>query len=167
MKKLFWIFAFVIITAPGFVEASDYNKGLTLAQSGEYSAAASVWEEIVRNNKPGATKSAYSLGSLYLDGLGVPRDQSKALGYYKISALLDYHPGQFRVGVVSIMAGADTQSEYLLENGLMWMMVAAAKGYPQAIQMLPQFKQLIPIDIQNKARTKATRCIRDLPANCL
>lgn len=119
------------------------------------------------NGKPGATLAAYSLGSLYLDGLGVPRDQLRALDYYRISALLDYQPGQYRVGAVSMMAGADTQSDYLVENGLMWMMVAAARGYPQAIQMLPQFKQQIPIAIQNKARTKASRCIRDLPANCL
>ena len=148
------------------IKASEYNRGLEYAQKGDYFTAAAIWEKLVTSGLSGATKAAYSLGSLYMDGLGVQQDQMKALDYYRISALMDHQPGQFRTGILSMSVGANAGSEYLLENGLMWLIISARRGYPQATQFLPQYQRMIPMEIQGKAEAKATECLSNFPQNC-
>ena len=166
MKK-FQALGFVLIALVSFQSrAAEYNRGLEYAQKGDYFTAAAIWEKLVNNGLSGATKAAYSLGSLYMDGLGVNQDQMKALDYYRLSALMDYQPGQFRTGILSMSVGANTNSEYLLENGFMWLIIAARRGYPQAAQFLPQYQQMIPNEIQQKAEADATGCLLNFPQNC-
>ena len=62
--------------------------------------------------------------------------------------------------------GANASSEYLLENGSMWLIIAARRGYPQAAQFLPQYQQMIPSEIQQKADADATDCLLNFPQNC-
>lgn len=167
MKK-YHALGFILITLCSLQSrASEYNKGLEYAQRGDYFTAAAIWEKLVSNGLPGATLAAYSLGSLHLDGLGVKQDQLKALDYYRVSALMDYQAGQYRTGIVSMTIGANTSSEYLLENGFMWLTVAARRGYPQATQMIPQFKQYIPMALQVRAELKANQCLLNFPAECM
>jgi TPR repeat protein len=63
--------------------ADDFQKGLGLAQSGNYKAAAEIWAPLAER---GNACAQYELGVMYAEGVGVMEDDSTALKWRNIAA---------------------------------------------------------------------------------
>ena len=79
MKKLTATLCLTIAVLLGSVGVSwgaDYQKGLTAYRSGDYATALREWKTLA---EWGYASAQYSLGRMYEDGTGVPKDYKTAI----------------------------------------------------------------------------------------
>lgn len=87
-----------------------------------------------RAREVGHVPAAKILGDLYSNGVGGPRDLSRALAFYKEAATLDYAPAQFALAqmyqVGEVIGGPN------LKQAMAWYQQAAKQEHPAAAYML-------------------------------
>ena len=79
------------------VARADYDKGISAAKQGDYSAAFEEWSISAKNGHP---KAQYNLGVLFENGLGTELDLLQAAKWYIVAAERDYAPAQYNLAVL-------------------------------------------------------------------
>ena len=77
------------------ITAQDFNRGLAAIQAGDY---ATGFQELRPLAKAGHSSSQYMLGLAYDQGVGIPKDNQKAMKWFKLAAQQDYAYAQFTTG---------------------------------------------------------------------
>src|SRR4030095_1164368 len=70
-----------------------------------------------------------NLGSMYVEGKGVPQDYTEALKWYRLAAAQGYAEAQFNLGVM-YLGGEGVPQDYA--EALKWYRLAAAQGEAKA-----------------------------------
>lgn len=106
-------------------------RGYAEFKMARYASAKRIWEALDERN---FGEAAFNLGILYEDGLGVPRDMERALGYYRRGALLGSPKAMFRVGLLYWLGAPGVAVDR--EEGRRYLSMAAAAGDSEAQRYL-------------------------------
>jgi hypothetical protein len=88
------ILAVAFLSVPVF---ADLQKGINAANSGDFETALSEFQYLVEHDyAPGM----YHLAELYSRGLGVPKDQQKAIQLYQDASARDFTDATFALAVI-------------------------------------------------------------------
>lgn len=71
--------------------AGDMAKSFDAASDGNFSQAVSIWEDMAAE---GDAQAQFNLGLMYHGGLGLPRDEHRAVELYQKAAQGGYSPAQ-------------------------------------------------------------------------
>jgi uncharacterized protein len=109
-------------TGKGFRGRSDFQKGLTAYESGDYATALRKWTPLAEHGNHAAQ---FSLGVMYRKGTGVPQDSKTAVKWYRLAAEQGYANAQFNLGVMYGL-GEGVIKDYVYAH--MWWNIAASNG---------------------------------------
>jgi hypothetical protein len=105
---------------------SQFSKGLSAFNEGDYSAALSAWEPLAALNDP---RAEAGLGFMYHRGLGVPVDGAKAVLYLQKAAEQGQPEGQLMLGTLYYYGRGVPQS-YI--HAFAWCEMAQDSGQSDA-----------------------------------
>jgi uncharacterized protein len=105
--------------------AANTSPSIEAYLAGDYARARLDWSAQAQQ---GDFVASYNLGMLYLQGLGVPRESSRAEGFIRVAAVAGYAAAQYQLGVLSLSreAGADRDA------ATFWLTNAARQDHPMA-----------------------------------
>ena len=106
-------------------------RGYAEFKMAHYAAAKRIWEALDERN---FGEAAFNLGILYEDGLGVPRDMDRALGYYRRGAVLGSPKAMFRAGLMYWLGAPGVAVDR--GEGRRYLSMAAAAGDSEAQRYL-------------------------------
>ncbi len=101
---------------------ADYQAGMDAYNRGDFAKALREWQPLAEG---GDASAQFSLGLLYENGDGVPRDYSKAREWYEKAAAQGEVKAQFYLGMQSAF-GQGGQVD--LVQAYMWYSLAAGNG---------------------------------------
>ena len=104
-----------------------FRDGLNAYQNGRNLQAYYIWNSLAAQGDP---VSAYNLGVLFAQGLGVEKDPGKAADLYQQSAEAGYAPAQFNLGMV-YLTGEGVNRDF--RQAAQWWVAAAEQGSVQAM----------------------------------
>ena len=110
--------------------------------------------EILEDAEQGDLESQYTLAALYELGLGVAKDQAKALDWYRTAAEKRFVDAQVRLG--SLLATGEATAAALIE-AQRWWRLAAETGEPLAVAGAALLSDHISPSEDAKARTQSKR----------
>lgn len=106
-------------------------RGYAEFKMARYASAKRIWEAL---DERSFGEAAFNLGILYEDGLGVPRDIDRALGYYRRGAMLGSPKAMFRAGVMYWLGAPGVAVDR--REGRRYLSMAAAAGDSEAQRYL-------------------------------
>ena len=116
----------VLLGSVGVSWSADWNKGLTAFKSGDYATALREWTPLADK---GNARAQNAMGSMYKQGLGVPKDDNTAVKWYRLSAENGEKRGQFSLGLM-YASGKGVPLDY--KTALKWWTLAAKQGHARA-----------------------------------
>ncbi len=122
--KRFILFAFVVglclfVSHPAF---AGYDEGLSAYNRGDYATALREWKPLALK---GDANAQHSLGFMYAEGHGVPRNITMAVMWYRNSAEQGHSRAQYALGV-RYAKGDGVRQDYVL--AYMWWEISASQG---------------------------------------
>ena len=104
------------------VSRSDFQKGLTAAQSGDFATALREWKTLAEQ---GDASAQFNLGLMYRNGEGVPQDDKIAVKWYKLAAEQGLASAQTSLGWMYDKGKGLTQNN---KTAAKWYKLAAEQG---------------------------------------
>ena len=101
------------------VARADYDKGISAAKQGDYSAAFEEWSISAKNGHP---KAQYNLGVLFENGLGTELDLVQAAKWYIVAAERNHAPAQYNLAVLYYKGAGVPHSK---TSAMKWYLKAA------------------------------------------
>src|SRR6266853_414739 len=101
---------------------ADFAAGLHAYEAKDYATAAREWLPLA---EAGDAASQFNLGLLYLDGLGEPQSDEKAVEWFRRSADQGYAKAQGNLGAL-YATGRGVRRDYV--GAHMWLNLCAASG---------------------------------------
>ena len=111
----------------GVAQAAGFEAGLEAFNSGDYQRAFQNWQPLAQG---GHAKSQASLGFLYYSGKGVPRDDAKALIWFRHAAEAGQPTAQFFLGL-QYFYGRGVPRD--LARAHSWCDIALTNGYTESL----------------------------------
>ena len=126
MIKYMSLLASLFLLVPIISMAQEINVGL-----GQYNNGRSEKEinELLSLAEQGDIIAQLTIGQLYFEGNGVPKDYSKAMKWYRLAAKEGNSEAQFRIGVMYDYGYGFSSDE---TAAMKWYQMAAQQGHPKA-----------------------------------
>lgn len=113
---------FISVFGTDSAQAQDFDTGWQAYRSGDYAAAATIWQPLAESGDP---RAQYNLGSLYYDGQGVAQDQDLAIKWWGDAAGQGVIEAQHNLGLV-YLSGKGAEKD--IEKARFWIERAAIAG---------------------------------------
>lgn len=110
-----------LVSCVGRLDA-DFAAGVKAYENKDYAAAAKEWREAADS---GNAAAQFNLGLLYLDGKGVPQNDTEAANLFRRSADQGYLKAQYNLGELYAI-GQGIRRDYVSAH--MWLNLCAAQG---------------------------------------
>lgn len=149
MKRLFAVLALLFLAAPAC--AGELAQGLSAYRVGNYEQAVALVRPAAERGDPYAE---YSLGVMYDNGLGVPRDFALALTWYKRAAYQGLADAQYMTGRFYGNGRGVRQDP---AAALFWLELAAAAGHPLAPLLRDQHYTQLKASVRERVSADAAR----------
>lgn len=123
--------------------AGQFEDGLAAAKRGDFATAIRLWRPLAEK---GDADAQYSLGVMYINGEGVPKDNVAAVTWYQKAAEQGHSTAQYDVGYAYIK-GEGVPQDYV--SARTWLRKAAEQGEARAMFNLGtmyRFGYGVPID---------------------
>ena len=117
---------------------ADYPAGYTAFQRGAYETAHQEWQPLAEH---GMAKAQFSLGILYAKGLGVPRNDTRAVAWFHKAAQQNYAEAQFNLGILYARGRGVAQNDV---QAYLWLHLAARQGHASAVYGLEIIARRMP-----------------------
>jgi TPR repeat protein len=117
----------VLAAVAGSTPAADFDSGLGALRSRDYARALEQWSLCAEK---GDAACQFGLGVLHDDGLGVPREVSRALSWYERAAAQDYPDALMQLGFLYAVGRQGVEQDPV--RAWAWFARAAAVGVEQA-----------------------------------
>ena len=140
--------------------SADFQVGIDAYQLGNYRAAMQEWRALAEQGDPAAQ---VRVGTLYLNGQGIPRDTNTAAIWYRLAAEQGYAEAQFNLG---LMYGKGEGVVQDLVYALMWMSISVNSGYEDAINGRDRAAKAMTQSQFEKAQYLARECVRKEYKGC-
>jgi TPR repeat protein len=122
--------ALALTFSPVVAPEQEHKDGITAYQAGDYNRAFAI---LRAEAEEGDTSAQYLLGTLYRTGQGTTRDEYAAFNWYKLAAEDGLLEAQYQLGMMYLQGEGVTARN---EEAMKWLWHAAARGYPQAGEIL-------------------------------
>ena len=129
---------------------ADWDDGVAAYAAGDYATARRRW---FPQAELGDSKAQYNLGVIFANGKGVPKNDSKAVKWYRKAAEQGHAGGQFGLGSAYFL-GRGVPENYL--QAYMWLALAKAQGHEKAAKGLDVVKAKMTGAEISKARDFAS-----------
>ena len=129
---------------------ADWDDGVAAYAAGDYATARRRW---IPQAEQGDAKAQYNLGVIFANGKGVPKNDSKAVKWYRKAAEQGHAGGQFGLGSAYFL-GRGVPENYL--QAYMWLALAKAQGHEKAAKGLDVVKAKMTGAEISKARDFAS-----------
>jgi hypothetical protein len=142
--------------------ASDFGQAASLYRSGKYERALEILQPMAASGDPYAQ---FTIGVMYDDGRGVPKNLKLAHHWYLRAARGGLADAQFMAGMFYAVGRGRPQD---VERAYIWLDLAAAGGYPDAERARDQeMGEMTPAEL-HRAQAAAVRMQRQQPrqSNC-
>lgn len=117
-----WFLAAVLLAFAGQVARADFAAGLRAYESKDYATAIKEWLPLA---EAGDAAAQFNVGLMYLDGVGVPQSDLKAVEWFRRSADQGYAKAQGNLGALYAV-GRGVRRDYV--GAHMWLNLCAASG---------------------------------------
>jgi TPR repeat protein len=101
---------------------ADFAAGLKAYEEHDYRTAVQEWRPLA---EAGDTAAQFNLGTMYLDGQGVPQDETEAVRWFRAAADQGYTKAQRNLGEMYAI-GKGVKRDYIQAH--MWLNLCAASG---------------------------------------
>ncbi len=95
LTKVRWSLAAMVMAASGMFSmaqaAGEMARSFDAATTGNFKEAVTIWEDLAAAGDP---QAQFNLGLMYHGGLGLPRNEHKAVALYREAAEGGYSPAQ-------------------------------------------------------------------------
>ena len=118
----------------GGAAAGPYEEGVAAYERGDYATALRLWRPLAEQ---GGAPAQYNLGLMYVEGRGVPQDNTEAVKWYRLAAEQGDAGAQYNLGV-SYDIGEGVPQDYA--EAAKWYRVAAEQEYAGAQNALNQLQ---------------------------
>ena len=149
MKRLLAVIALIFWLQPA--EAGELAQGLSAYRRGHYEQAVALIKPLARQGDPFAE---FTLGVMYDNGLGVPRNFTLALQWYKRAGIQGLADAQYMVGR---FYGGGRGVKQSPATALYWFELAAAAGHPLAPLLRDQHWNQLKDPLRQRVADDATR----------
>lgn len=153
MRSLLFIvlvaFVFAPLTAQAKVIIPDLKTAQTAYKNKNYDLAFQHWEALKSYDEP---KAYLGLGKLYARGLGVQKDEKKALLYFMKAAEQANKQAQYEIARAYEKGRGVNQD---IDKAQQWYAISAAQGYQQAQESLSRLNSDYMPNTQPKEKIKS------------
>jgi hypothetical protein len=122
LKKLGLIVVVLALVVGCSSARGGFQEGLDAARRGDYATALKEWRPLAEQ---GHASAQYTLGLMYRNGRGVPKDYKLAVKWYRKSAEQGKASAQYNLGFM-YEKGLGVPKDYVLSH--MWFNLSAANG---------------------------------------
>ncbi|KEO52909.1 tetratricopeptide repeat protein [Thioclava pacifica] len=139
-----------VLLLAGEISAQTFDAGQAAYEAGQYQVAIENWEPL---SEQGDARAQASLGLMYAKGLGVERDDKRAIQLFRLSAEQGFVDAQYYLGIGYRNGLGVPRDDWVA--GL-WFRRAADQGHAKASAVLGYLllaKKLLPVD-ENEAFTR-------------
>jgi uncharacterized protein len=112
----------IALFIPGMIYANDFQDGLDAIYATDYEKAL---EKLMPLAETGHATAQYNIGVMHEWGNGTPKNNSKALKWYKLSAELSNKDAQNNLGAL-YSKGEGTDQDFV--EALKWFIISAQNG---------------------------------------
>jgi TPR repeat protein len=112
----------VLLAFSAHLVHADFAAGLRAYEGKDYATALKEWVPLA---EAGDAPSQFNVGLMYLDGVGVPQSDLKAVEWFRRSAEQGYAKAQGNLGVLYAV-GRGVRRDYV--GAHMWLNLCAASG---------------------------------------
>ena len=124
--KLLLTNLFLAITLSSTVFADDFSDIAVAFHKGDYKTAMKLMKPLAEQGDAGAQ---YSLGLMYDEGRGVPKNNQQAVKWYRLAAEQGHASAQYALGFMYANGEGVPEDKVL---AYMWWNLAAANGHENA-----------------------------------
>jgi uncharacterized protein len=117
-----WLRLCILLALAAHLVHADFAAGLRAYESKDYATALKEWLPMA---EAGDAPSQFNLGLMYLDGVGVPQSDEKAVLWFRRSADQGYAKAQGNLGAL-YATGRGVRRDYL--GAHVWLNLCAASG---------------------------------------
>lgn len=128
--KIVCIAAMVLVAIPALTWADSTRETWGLYNSGDYKSS---YDMALPLANQGDVEAQYLVGSIFGAGLGVPKDYTQAVFWFKKAAQQQHMEAEFWCGF-SYMHGLGVEKNY--DEAKVWFRRAAEQGHPKAFHNL-------------------------------
>ena len=130
--------------------ADEFTRGLSAYNAADYRAAFDAWYPLADEND---AKAQTALAFLYLKGLGVRQDDTRAAGWYRRAAQLGRPEAQFFLGTLYHLGRGVPQNDRLAH---VWCEIALAGGVTAGLECRDAAAaRMTRADVRSAGRTAA------------
>ena len=126
VKKIIIRLTLSLLLGSGVAVATDFDKGLKAAQSGDFKTALAEWMPLAEQGNANAQRN---LGLMYDNGDGVQENDKTAVKWYTLAAEQGLDQAQSNLGLM-YENGIGVQENH--ETAVKWYTLAAEQGLDQA-----------------------------------
>lgn len=148
MKKLLAVIALFLWFQPA--AAAELAQGISAYRARNYEAAVALIKPLAERGDPYAE---FTLGAMYDNGIGVPRNLTLALSWYKRAGSQGLADGQYMAGR---FYGGGRGVKQDIAKALFWLELAAAGGHPMAPLLRDQHYNQLKDALRQRVMTDAT-----------
>ena len=113
--------------------SADYQKGVDAYEKKDYATALKEWQPLAENkgiasyfySKEDIIRAQHKLGEMYRQGIGVTRNETTAVKWYRLSAKQGFANAQYRMGIM-YDKGIGVLQDY--KTVVKWWKLAAEQG---------------------------------------
>ena len=116
------VVAALLLAVTAAPSRADFADGLAAFDAGDYQTTLEEWRPLA---EAGDAEAQVALAGLYLDGLGVPRDQVEGARWYRLAAEQGEPVAQMNLGDL-YSRGQGVPRD--LARAYLWLSLAAAQG---------------------------------------
>ena len=161
MDKFFGFCACVFFLLYSVASAEgELDRGLVAFQRGEFVVAFNEWKPL---SDGGDLIAMANLGVLYMEGLGVLQDHSKAVDLLKKSAKQGLPLAQFNLALMHEKGRGMLQDRI---RAHMWYNIAASKGHPESLTSRDNVARYMTGSAVEKAQKMASECLEKNYVDC-
>ena len=149
--RLRWLCASILFASAVHLAHADFAAGLRAYENKDYATALKEWLPLA---EAGDAPSQFNIGLMYLDGVGVPQNDEKAVLWFRMAADQGYAKAQGNLGALyAVGRGVRKDSG----TAHMWLNLCAASGDSKcAAQRDLVAKKMKPRDVR-EAERRATQ----------
>src|SRR5437588_11451343 len=112
----------IVLTLAVHLAYADFAAGLRAYESKDYATAMKEWLPLA---EAGDAPSQFNIGLMYLDGVGAPQSDQKAVEWFRRSADQGYAKAEKNLGALYAV-GRGVRRDYV--GAHMWLNLCAASG---------------------------------------
>ena len=133
--------------------------GLSLLGCGRSEELSPRVQELTEKEEQGGASAQYNLGVMYDNGEGVPKDNDKAITWYRKAAEQGHVSGQYKLGN-KYARGKGVPQNYA--EAYVWFNLSAASGHEEATESRNRYASELSRDVLAESQRRSAQLFEEI-----